>query len=214
MTKKRVLITGSNRSIGKAIADKFSTEDFDVIALSSKELNLSDLKAVKEFIEITKKVDILINNAGINIIEDFEKVQEEDFDELLNINLKAPYFLCKLISDGGSIINISSIYSEISREKRSLYSMSKSGLNGMARALAIELAPRGILVNNVSPGFTVTDLTKVSLSEREYNEIGKKVPLGRMAEPYEIAEFVFWLATKNTFITGQNIIIDGGHSII
>jgi 3-oxoacyl-[acyl-carrier protein] reductase len=111
----------------------------------------------------------------------------------------------------GRIINISSIFGEVSKEKRSNYSSSKAGLIGQTQAIALDLAPHGILVNSVGPGFIGTDLTKKVLGEKGIKEMTSQVPLGRLGEPKEISTIVLFLASsQNSFITGQNIIADGG----
>lgn len=115
----------------------------------------------------------------------------------------------------GRIVNIASIWSVITKPGRSLYCGAKAGLAGFSRAMATDLARHGILVNAVSPGFTMTDLTRSTLSPREIAHLAKQVPMGRMAQPSEIAELVFFLGSpKNTYITGQNILIDGGFTNI
>ena len=138
-----------------------------------------------------------------------------------NINLKAPYqiaqYLAKnmALNGGGKIINIASIWSVISKTNRTLYSTMKTGIIGMTRSMAIEWAKQNILINAVSPGFVMTELTDKSLSVREKKEIKEQVPLGRFARPEEIASVVSFLCSKeNKYLTGQNIIVDGGFTII
>ena len=148
-----------------------------------------------------------------------EKVSDSDYEELLMVNLKAVYFLSQAVAEqmnfNGKIANIASIWSEITKTNRTLYTTAKTGLVGLTRAMAAELGPRGILVNSVSPGFTLTELTDTSLTEDEKKQMCEHIPLGRMAETEEIARIVcFLVGTENTYITGQNIIIDGGFSIV
>ena len=138
----------------------------------------------------------------------------------MDVNIKSPYFISKVCSQNmvknkrGWILNISSIMSVTSREKRSLYSTSKAALNGLTRSLSIELGGSGVLVNSLSPGFTLTDLTKQSLSDEEMESFSNNIPLKRMAEVSEMAEVAYFLCCKkNTYLTGQNIIVDGGVSI-
>ena len=115
----------------------------------------------------------------------------------------------------GRIVNVSSIWGVISKEKRSLYSSSKSGLNGLTRALAVELANKNILVNAISPGFIDTQLTSASLTIEQKEELIARVPLQRLGETEEIAKLIhFFGSEENTFVTGQNIIADGGFSIV
>ena len=164
---------------------------------------------------------MLINNAGINIIKEFGDVDEADYDRLMDINLKAPYFLSKAAAKvmkaqkKGSILNIASIWSVISKAQRSLYTSSKSGLAGMTRSLAAELAPFGISVNSLSPGFILTDLTQESLSEKERTDLANEVPMGRFGSPEEMANLAYFLCSnENSFMTGQNIVSDGGFTLV
>jgi 3-oxoacyl-[acyl-carrier protein] reductase len=233
MTKK-VLITGGTRGIGKAIAESFKKSGNKVIITGTgvgqklegftyMMVDFSNKNSTNIFLNKIKdiEIDILINNAGTNNIKLITDVKENDYDRLFDINLKAPYFLCKAAAasmkkrGGGHIINISSIMSITSREKRSLYSTTKAGLAGMTRALSVELGKDKILVNCVSPGFTLTDLTRKSLSQEEMDNFASKIPLGRLATVEEVAKTVTFLCSDdNTYITGQNIIIDGGFTTL
>lgn len=229
---KRVLVTGGTRGIGKAIADQFKAEGCEVIITGIREeskdtdgfeymsVDFGCESSTKCFFETLKSVefDVLINNVGINNIKLISNVQDWEYDEIFSVNLKTPYFLCKAAAlsmtkrGGGHIINIASIFSVVSKEKRSLYSTAKTGLVGLTKSLAIELGPDNILVNCVSPGFTNTDLTRKSLSKEEIRELESQIPLGRFANPIDIAEVVCFLC-GNSYITGQNIVIDGGFTI-
>jgi 3-oxoacyl-[acyl-carrier protein] reductase len=113
----------------------------------------------------------------------------------------------------GRIVNITSIWSVVSRSGRSLYSLTKWGIIGLTKTLSIELAENNILVNSVAPGFTKTDLTESTNSKEELKTINSQIPMKRMAEPIEIANLVAFLSSNlNTYITGQNIVIDGGYT--
>jgi 3-oxoacyl-[acyl-carrier protein] reductase len=166
-------------------------------------------------------IHVLINNAGTNRINTIDNILEEDLDLLLSINLRAPILICNAIShtmkrmNYGRIVNIASIWSTITKPGRTVYTATKSGLAGMTKNVAIDLAPYNILVNAVSPGFTNTELTRASLSLEEHENIANQVPLGRFAEPEEIAKTVLFLSSNwNTYITGQNIVIDGGYASV
>ena len=133
------------------------------------------------------------------------------------MNLKAPFAIMREISrkmkknQYGRIVNISSIFGVISKAKRSIYTTTKFGLRGLTVTAAIELAPYKVLVNSVSPGFVLTELTKRMLSEEEIKALSGQVPLGRFAEVDEISRIVLFLASSlNTYLTGQNIVVDGG----
>ncbi len=233
--EKTVLVTGGTRGIGKQIALDFLNHGANVIITgTSKKSNLnkkytylsvdfSNKKSLDSFIKkiSSLKIDILINNAGVNIIKPIESVDLKDYDKLFDINLKAPYFICKEVcktmkeNNGGKIINISSIWSKISKPNRTLYTASKNAIVGLTQTLALEFALNNILVNSVSPGFTNTELTRKSLTDEEVRSLTKQIPLGRLAETNEISALVMFLASeKNSYITGQNIVIDGGYTII
>ena len=112
------------------------------------------------------------------------------------------------------IINVSSIWSIISKSRRSLYSSTKGAINSLTRSLSLELSKKNVLVNSVSPGFILTNLTKKSLSATDIIKIKKEIPLNRLGKPKEVADLIFYLGSeKNTYITGQNIVCDGGFSI-
>jgi 3-oxoacyl-[acyl-carrier protein] reductase len=230
---KTALVTGGTRGIGRAVAEKFKEAGYRVIITGTKAdqkidgfeymmVDFSNSFSTNYFLGQLKKIeiDVLVNNAGINNIKLIPDVGLEDYNELFDVNLKAPYFLCKAAARsmkgrGGHIVNIASIMSVTSREKRSLYSTTKAGLTGMARALAIELGPDNIIVNCVSPGFTLTDLTKESLSQEEMDGYASRIPLGRLADVDEMAKVIYFMCSEdNSYITGQNIIVDGGFTIV
>ena len=161
--------------------------------------------------------DILINNAGINKIAPFANIDPEDFLEIQQINVFAPFCLCQAVipsmkdRNWGRIINISSIWGKIGKEFRASYSASKFALDGITVTIAAEHSQHGILVNSISPGYTDTELTRRVLGDDGIRKLLSSVPIGRMASPEEIANFIVWLGSeKNSYITGQNISIDGG----
>ena len=141
-----------------------------------------------------------------------------DWDDIINVNLRAPFVLSQEVArlmkkNGyGRIVNIASIFGVISREKRAVYTSSKSGLIGLTKSVAVELAPYNILVNCVSPGFVLTDLTKSILTGLEIEDLESRIPLKRLAAPEDISNVVIFLSSNlNTYISGQNIIVDGGY---
>ncbi|WP_321312867.1 SDR family oxidoreductase [Halarcobacter sp.] len=213
---KRVLLTGGSRGIGKAIFEELKN-NYEVIAPTREQLNLSSLKSIETYFESDKKIDILINSAGINIIKDIESILDNDIEKINQINLIAPLKLIQKVipnmkkNNFGKIINISSIWGVKSKEKRTLYSGTKFGIIGQTKALSKELGEYNILVNAVCPGFTATDLTMQSLSETELLDIQNQIPLKRLAKPREIAKAIkFLISDDNSYITGQTLIIDGG----
>ena len=236
--RRVVIVTGATRGIGAAIADEFARQGAHVIGTATQPGEVDRLNAkppanthfvqadfsrpdsLSEFIEFIgrqQRIDVCVNSAGINIIKPVDDVTVADFDRLTSINYRAPYLISQAAArvmrraGRGWIINIASIWSVATKVGRSSYSASKAGLAGMTRGLATDLAASGILVNCVSPGFVMTDLTRSSLTDDEIKKLASQVPLGRFAEPSEIARLVAFLGGEsNTYITGQNIVADGG----
>ncbi len=218
MKKKTILLTGASRGIGKAIFNKLK-KDYEIIAPTRKELDLSDNKSIDAFIKKNKntKVEIIINNAGINFPQWIEEMSDENIENTIQINLVAPIRLIRGFvgnmkkNKWGRIVNISSAFGIVARGKQVLYAATKHGINGVTKALALELAKDNILVNSVCPGFTKTDLVVKKNSSEKIALLEKDIPLGRLAEPEEIASLVaFLISTDNTYMTGSSIIIDGG----
>ena len=219
---KKALVTGSSRGIGKSIADFLETGGAMVKRTSTKDVDFSDIESTNLFIESIKKetFDILINNAGICINNYLGDIKLEDFDKVQKVNLYSPFLVTQAVTNGmkergyGRIVNISSIKGTGSSERRLSYTTSKSGINGMTRTLACDLAPYGILVNSISHGFTNTELTDSMLTQEDKEKLTQRIPLGRFGEVDEIARLVgFFVSDLNTFVTGQDIIIDGGYTI-
>lgn len=219
MKKKTVLLTGASRGIGEAIYKKLEN-DYIIIAPTRKEMDLLDNKSIEAFIRKNKKqeIDIIINNAGINFPQWIEEITDENINTTMQINLIAPIRLVRGFvgnmkkNKWGRIINISSMFGLIARGKQVLYSSTKHGVNGMTKALALELAQYNILVNSVCPGFSRTDMV-LSNSPEKIALLEKDIPLGRLAHPSEIADLVeFLISEKASYITGSTILIDGGYS--
>jgi len=219
-SNKNILVTGGTGGIGRAIAALFDQFKGNVIVTNSK---LADFKYTEDIITLLNElpnIDICVNCAGINVINELHNIKEEDFDDIMHVNVKAPFLISKHVAEhmkkqkNGKIVNVSSIWGDKTISGRLCYTTSKSALIGMTKTLAVELAKYNIQVNTISPGFTNTKLTRSILSKDQINELVSKVPMGRMADPIEIARIVMFLCSKqNTYITGQNIIVDGGFSI-
>ena len=219
MNKKNVLITGFNRGIGKAIINVLqNNNNYNFFLPTRKDMDLNDLKNITNYFNNNKiLVDILINNAGINIINNIEDITQKTIEEMLTVNLAAPLKLIQACiphmksQNWGRIVNVSSIWGVRSKEYRTLYSASKFGLNGITKALSRELGEYNILVNAVCPGYVNTELTSKNVPLDEQEKIKTMIPLRRFAEPEEVAKVVkFLISEENTYITGQSIIIDGG----
>ena len=218
---RTVLITGGSRGIGAAIAERFRQEgeSYQVLTPTRQELDLSDNESISCFFaqHPDLEVDILVNNAGINDIHNIEDVTDWELDQMVQINLVAPIKIARALvpkmkeKHFGRIVNIASILAVVSKAGRCVYSATKNGIHGVTNTLAVELAPYNILVNTVCPGFTMTELTKKNNTDEQVREISAEIPMGRMAQPSEIAEVVFFLASeRNTYLTGQKIAVDGG----
>jgi 3-oxoacyl-[acyl-carrier protein] reductase len=218
MKERVALITGASRGIGKAISDQLSRIGIKVVMPTHTEMDLISNDSIDQYLKsLPMTIDILINNAGINPIATFQNLKDEDLSNTMQLNLFAPIRITRGLIGGmmsqhyGRIVNISSIWSVVSKPGRISYSTSKSGLNGFTRGLAVELAPYNILVNSVAPGFVNTDLTKQNNSAEDIKKLEKAIPLGRLAEPEEVAHFVAFLCSENnSYITGQCMIMDGG----
>ena len=218
MSNLTALVTGASRGIGAAIAKKMVLEGLTVIAPSRADLDLRSGSSIESFLgALTRPIDILVNNAGVNMLSSISEASDSVIQETLQVNLVAPLQLIRCVANQmmarrfGRIVNISSIWSIVSQKRRLTYSASKAGLNGMTRALAVELAPYNILINAVAPGYVNTELTRQNNSEQDIHAIKETIPLRRLAEPSEIAETVFFLCSeRNTYITGQVITVDGG----
>lgn len=229
--KKRAVITGGTRGIGLEIAKKLQLKNYEVLITGTQNSNsahanflyrkadFTSLFDITEFAAFLQSYspDILVNNAGINIINTFEEIPLESFLKIQQVNVTAPFLFCQAVlphmkkKQWGRIINIASIWSKISKVGRASYSISKFGLDGLTTALAAEAAEHGILVNCVSPGFVDTDLTRQTLGDEGINKILESVPVKRLGKAEEIALYVAWLVSEeNTYVSGQNCVIDGG----
>ena len=220
MKKKTALVTGASRGIGKSIKESLLNEQIEVISPSRNELDLSSSESINDFLtNLSKSIDILVNNAGILKVGKHNELSSSDFQEILQVNVIAPFVLMSKLSDSmkenkfGRIVNISSIWSQVSREGRSIYSASKAAVDSLTRSFALELSSYNILVNSIAPGYVNTELIKKNNSQTELDYIKKNIPLGRFAETSEIANLVTFLCSeKNSYITGQVITIDGGYT--
>jgi NAD(P)-dependent dehydrogenase (short-subunit alcohol dehydrogenase family) len=219
MKGRVALITGASRGIGAATAELFKKAGARVLMPSRSELDLSDNSSIDRYITSVKdSIDILVNNAGINFLAGLEELDQEVLGQTLQVNLVAPLILTQLVAKKmkanryGRVVNISSIWSVVAKERRLAYAASKSAMNGVTRTLAIELGEHGILVNAIAPGYVNTELTSQNNSPEEIQLISNSIPLHRLAEPEEIAEMVAFLCSeKNSYMTGQVLVVDGGY---
>lgn len=238
------IVTGGGSGIGLAIAEKFVQANITTIIVgrdqeklnSAKEklgdlcipmsADLSDLSTIpyliKEVITRFGHIDILVNNAGINMKKEFTDVTDEDFQKILLTNVTAVFALsrevvkCMLTNNKGSIINISSMAAQYGIPKVIAYSASKTAIEGMTRAMAVELSPKGIRVNCIAPGFIATEMTTKAFNNdvaRKEKAMGR-TPMGYMGSPSDIGDAALFLGTDaSRYITGVILPVDGGNSV-
>ena len=219
MNKRIALVTGASRGIGSAIARVFREAGATVLAPSRSEMDMSDIASIERYIgSVNGPIDVLVNNAGINILAGLDEVEPDGLNEMLQVNLVAPILLTKLVAEKmkanryGRIVNISSIWSVVAKERRLAYAASKSAMSGVTRTLALELGMYGVLVNAIAPGYVNTELTSQNNSPEQIKQISSSIPLERLAEPEEIAEMAAFLCSrKNSYMTGQVLVVDGGY---
>ena len=239
-----VIVTGSTRGIGKEIASSFAKEGATVIILGRNvqsadhvrnELIKMNLKAESYGCDVTKmqnvqeivnkildkhnRIDILINNAGITKDHLLLRMSEDDWDEVISINLRGCFNFTKVVTKvmlkakKGKIINIASIIGISGNAGQANYAASKAGIIGFTKSIAKEIASRGIRVNAIAPGYIQTDMT-AQLNEKTREEITKKIPLQRLGKAEDIAGVCLFLASNEAdYITGQTIVVDGGMTI-
>ena len=235
---KTVVVTGAAKGIGKAIALKFAEAGANIVINYRSNLDKETIDEIEKFgvdcmpfkadvskfdeadalIKAAKEkfgsVDVLVNNAGITKDGLLMRMSEEDFDTVININLKGAFNTIRAVSNimlkqrSGTIINMSSVSGLIGNVGQANYSASKAGIVGLTKSAARELAARGITVNAIAPGFITTDMTS-SLKESVKEEMMRNIPLKRFGEPDDVARTAVFLA-ENRYITGQVINVDGG----
>lgn len=238
---KTVVVTGGTKGIGAALVKAFLNTGAKVYTTGTDKEALNKLKesarsnsipieylhldfslmdtvhkCLETLIQL-ERVDVLVNNAGVNKIDTADDITDQDWEWINTVNLHGPFLVTRALipkmksQKSGKIINISSIFGVVSKEKRAAYSTTKWGLVGFTKAVALDLAPHNISVNAVSPGFVDTELTRRILGDEGIKELLEKIPQQRLANKEEIAKVVLFVASDhNTYITGQNIIIDGG----
>lgn len=239
LKNKVAVITGGNSGIGYAAAKRLKASganviitgrrkdaidkaaaELQVVGLVADQSRLSDIENLARQVEGQfGKVDILVVNAGITKFSTIEQIEESQFDEMMNVNFKGAYFTLSrfipLLNDGASVIMLSSTSATISPQTASVYAASKAAINAVVKIAALELAPRKIRINAVSPGPIATEImTKIGLNETLENQLIQSVPAGRMGKAEEVASMIHYLAGEEaSFLTGANFLVDGGQSI-
>ena len=244
LKNKIALVTGAGKGLGKACAIALAEAGSNLVIISrtKKDLDqvskiakrfkvkcksyvcdITNYNEIKKIINSQPKIDVLINNAGTNIPEYFDKVKRENMEYLVKINTVASFNLAQLCAlkmlktknrkkIGGSIVNMSSQMGHVSGPKRSVYSMTKFGLEGLTKGMALDLAKYNIRVNTICPTFVVTPMTKKFLKDKKFKRgVLNSIPLGRFAELPEISSAVVFLASDAaSMITGTSLLVDGG----
>jgi NAD(P)-dependent dehydrogenase (short-subunit alcohol dehydrogenase family) len=213
----RAVVTGAARGIGQAVADRLERDGYDVLRVDLADGFIADVTSADDRARIVAeagRVDVLVNNAGITRDARIVKMTEEQFLSVIRVNLGAAYELTRALAlnDGASVVSLAS-RAYLGNFGQFNYSASKGGLVGMTRALALELAPRRIRVNAIAPSLTASEMTRAMPEEVLYKII-PTIPLGRQAEPEEIAETIAALASPATaYVTGQVLVACGGRSL-
>lgn len=240
-----VVITGGTRGIGAAVAHDLELAGAELILtgtdprmiaernrdsaehgrrvryLQADFGNAGSLESFLRELHRIPRIDVCINNAGINKIDPIYDLTPADYERITQVNLRAPALICATVcaqmktAGYGRIVNIASIWSTATKGGRSLYSMTKAGLVGLTRTVAVDMAPYNVLANAVSPGFTRTELTDSTLSPADAEALKGQIPLRRFAEPAEMSKVIMFLASElNSYLTGQNIVVDGGFTVV
>ncbi len=233
LNHKIALVTGAGRGIGRAIVQSLHDAGANVIAVARTRSDLEQLAeecpgiecwacdvTSDDFIqrlEALQTLDILVNNAGSNRPEPVEDVSDENLDAVLDLNVRTVFRVAraavrvmKRANTGGAIINMSSQMGRVGSPGRTVYCMTKHAVEGLTKAMAVELGPDNIRVNAVAPTFIETPLTKPMLSEPTFREfVDRMIPLGRIGQPADVAEAVKYLATAQ-MVTGTSLLVDGG----
>lgn len=233
LSGKTALVTGASRGIGRAIALALHDKGAHVIASARPSADLNSLATTlgktgaiwegdataDEFltkIQSLDRLDILINNIGINRPQPFMEVSDANLDDMLNLNVRTTFRIAregvKRMSPDGCVVNITSQMGHVGSPDRTVYCMTKHAIEGLTKAMAVELAPQGIRVNSVAPTFIETPLTKEWFENPEFLAFVKRmIPMGKVGQPEDVAAAVMYLCSSGAgLVTGHSLVVDGG----
>ena len=216
----RALVLGGTGDIGAAITQALRADGVDAIPVGSADLDLSSAAHIdRYFKDRDNSFDILVHSAGLNIPKRIEDLADQDIRRSLDVNLHGflavarhclPYWQKAAF---GRVLVIGSLYSQFARQGRLPYVMAKHALDGAVKTMAIEWARYGVIVNSLSPGYVDTKMTRANNTPELIERLRAGIPLGRLASPSDIAAVAMFLCSpKNRYLTGQNVIVDGGYS--
>ena len=218
-SSKTALVTGASRGIGASIAAELEAAGFRVLKPTRDELDLADPQSVEAWVASNHalEVDVLINNAGINILNALPDIAAADWHKMVQVNINSSFRLVQALAPGmvarnwGRILNVSTIFSLVTKERRAAYSMTKAALNALTRSAAVEFGAGNVLVNSLAPGYVNTALTRQNNSPEAIAALAQAIPMRRLAEPVELARVAAFLVSPlNTYLTGQVVVVDGG----
>jgi NAD(P)-dependent dehydrogenase (short-subunit alcohol dehydrogenase family) len=238
---RQVVITGASRGLGRACADAFATARAEVILVARARPELEDLAAnlrsrgararaiacdvtddaqVEQLFAGLERCDVLVNNAGTNRPQPFLDVDPATLDEIIRLNVRSMFIVAQAAARrmvpvrAGAIVNMSSQMGHVGGPNRTVYCLTKHAIEGLTKAMAIELAPHGVRVNSVAPTYIETPLTKPFLSNETFREdVLRRIPLGRVGTVEEVAAAVLFLASSDaSLVTGTSLLVDGGYT--
>lgn len=216
---RKVLVLGGSGAIGTAITSRLAVDDL-VYTCNSQDVDLSNIESVYDFVKQYSDInfDVIIHSAGLNQVGDFETLNDIQIQSSVQANLLGFLPIVRQMiphwknTKSGRVVIVSSLYSQFARRGRLPYVISKHGLIGVTKTLSLEFAP-WCLVNAVAPGYIDTAMTRKNNSEETIKEIESNIPMGSLGDPDQVARAVEFLASEeNTYITGQELIVDGGYS--
>ena len=230
---KRAVVTGASRGIGRAICETLHAAGAEIIPVARASDAFDELiaayperfvpwtgdaasDAFLAFLQTQDRIDILVNNVGTNVPKPMNEVEDDVLDRMLDLNVRTTYRVSRetlnWMPEGGRVVHISSQMGHVGSPNRTVYCMTKHAIEGLTKAMAVELAPRGIRVNSVAPTFVETPMTKPMLDDPDFSAFVKRmIPLGTVASTEDIAQAVLYLCgPAGSMITGHSLIIDGG----